>query len=391
MQIILKLTTACNLGCVYCSEGDQPSERMPAEIFFKLVDGLPELLDHVRTREAEFLFHGGEPMLYGRDSLKRLIDYARARLSEYEIKFLMQTNGTLIDDDWIEFFKAEDIHIGISLDGYPEIHDRNRRTKDDQPTAARIIENFDRLRAAGLNVGTLMVLNSDVDPDRLYDFIREHELQPKIHPVIACGRASERRDGGELYQTYVGVMKRLLERALLEDETDIIQPLDEIFNAILGIEPMRECSYNGSCGRNFISVYPDGETGFCGRDNSTRHLTYGNLRAQSPLELYRSINAEKIRGRQQYLQSNDCKNCSDWALCHGGCAFEAVNAFGTLDARYANCAARREFIRWLRTDGLKLLKAKLIREKIKLRRSIAIKKQLLTELDSLTAEATLNA
>ncbi len=380
MQIILKLTTACNLRCSYCSEGDQALERMPEEIFYKTVDELPALLDHVGAKSAEFLFHGGEPMLYGREALKRLIDYARAGLTDYDVKFLMQTNGTLIDDDWIKFFRAEEIGAGISLDGYPEIHDQCRRTKDDRPTAELIIKNIDRLRAEGLNVGTLMVLNSAVNADRLYDFIREHNLQPKIHPVIACGRA---RGHENVCDAYVGVMKRLLARALDEEEPGIIQPLDEIFNAILGLEPMRECSYNGSCGRNFVCIYPDGEVGFCGRDNATRHLTYGNLREQSILELYRSTNAEKIRARQEHLRRNDCAGCSDWELCHGGCAFEAVNAFGTLEAKYPDCAARKNFIGWLRTDGLRMLKAKLVRDKIRLRQSIALQKQLRAELKDL--------
>ncbi len=384
MQIILKMTTACNLNCSYCSEGDQPSRRMPEEIFFKLVNELPPLLDRLPTRDAEFLFHGGEPLLYGRENLTRLIEYAREHLSEYHIKFLMQTNGTLVDDDWIEFFKTNEIGVGVSLDGYPEIHDQFRRTKDDRPTAAIILDNIKKMRAAGLNVGTLMVLNSAVNADKLFDFILEHSLHPKIQPVIACGRAADRRDIVELYTAYVDVMKRLLERSLSVEIPDVIDPLDETLDAIIGSTPLRECAFNGSCGRDFISVYPDGETGFCGRDNAARHFTYGNLRDQSLLELYNSVNAEKIRGRQQYLRSNDCKNCSDWELCHGGCAFEAVNAFGTLEARYPNCSARREFIGWLRTEGLKILKAALIREKKRYRQSIAIKKQLRAEIDSLT-------
>ena len=95
MQIILKMTTACNLNCVYCSEGNQPAKTLPEEIFFKLVDELPPLLEQVGTKDAEFLFHGGEPMLYGRDKLQ-----------------------TLIDDEWIKFFKAEGISPGVSLDDY---------------------------------------------------------------------------------------------------------------------------------------------------------------------------------------------------------------------------------------------------------------------------------
>ncbi len=380
MQIILKLTSACNLNCSYCIEGDRPSERMPEDIFFKSVDDLPSLLEHVQSKDAEFLFHGGEPMLYGRESLRRLIGYARQRLSDFNVKFLMQTNGTLIDDDWIEFLKAEDIHIGISIDGYPEIHDRFRRTKDDRPTAELIIGNMKKLRAAGLNFGTLMVINSAVDADRLFDFIRANDLQPKIHPVIACGRAVGREN---FFGTYVDIMKRLLERSLEAESPGIIQPLDEIIDAILGFAPIKECSFNGSCGRNFICIYPDGVTGFCGRDNSSRHLTYGSLRDHSLLELYLSANAERIRARQQYLAARDCKGCRDWELCHGGCSFEAVNAFGTLEAKYSDCSARKEFMTWLRTDGLQLLKARLIREKRKLRRSLAIKKQLRSEMEDL--------
>ena len=377
MQIILKLTTACNLNCVYCSEGDKPAEILPAEIFYRLVDELPAL-----TSDAEFLFHGGEPMLYGRENLQNLIDYARKTFPA--ARFLMQTNGTLIDDAWIDFFRANNIGVGISLDGYAEIHDKNRRTKTGEPTAEKILANLEKMRGAGLHVGTLMVMNAaeNVDADKLFDFIRANNLQPKIHPVIACGRAAARTDAGNVYAAWVEVMKKLLARAFADRETEIIQPLDETINAILGISPMHECSFNGSCGRNFICVYPDGEVGFCGRDNFARHLAYGSLREKTLAELYNSTNAEKIRARQEYLKSHDCKNCADWDLCHGGCAFEAVNAFGTLDAKYPNCEARKNFIAWLKSDGLKMLKAALVREKIRRRQILSAKKKILGELEN---------
>ena len=383
MQVILKMTTACNLNCVYCSEGDCKPVTLPQEMFFKLVDELPPLLDFLKTKDAEFLFHGGEPMLYGRAELKTLIDYAKNKLSAYNLQFLMQTNGTLIDDDWIEFFKAENISVGISLDGYPEIHDKNRLTKTGEPTAEIILNNLQKLRNANLNAGTLMVLNSaeNVDAVKLFDFIKKYNLQPKIHSVIACGRAENRNDAAEVYTAWIELMKKLLELALAEENPRVINPLDEIFDAILGNSELKECSFNGSCGKNFISLYPDGEVGFCGRDNLARFLTYGNLKEKNLLELYTSANAEKIRARQEYLKANDCKNCADWELCHGGCAFEAVNFFGTLNAKYSNCAERKKFLSWLRTDGLKLLKKSFVREKVRLRQAIKLKQELCRKLE----------
>ena len=384
MQIILKVTTACNLNCVYCSEGDCEPKILPQEIFCKLVDELPSLLDFLKTKDAEFLFHGGEPMLYGRAGLKSLIDYAKKNLPAYNVKFLMQTNGTLIDDDWIEFFKAENISAGISLDGYPEIHDKNRRTKNDEPTAEKILNNLQKLRAAGLNAGTLMVFNSaeNLDADKLFDFIKKYNLQPKIHSVIACGRAANRTDTGKVYAAWIELMKKLFEKSLAEDTPQIIDPLNEIFDAILGVSNMCECSFNGSCGTDFISVYPDGEVGFCGRDNSARFFIYGNLQDKSLLELYNSANAEKIRARQDFLKNNDCKNCTDWKFCHGGCSFEAVNFFGTLEAKYPNCAARKKFLAWLKSDGLKLLKKSFVRQKTKRRKEIKLKQEILREVEN---------
>lgn len=386
MQIILKMTTACNLNCVYCSEGDNAPQNMPKEIFFKLVDDLPAVLEFTKSKDIEFLFHGGEPMLYGRENLKILIDYAKKNLPAYNVKFLMQTNGTLIDDDWIEFFKAEKINPGVSLDGYPELHDKNRRTKNNEPTAKKILNNLQKMRAAGMGVGTLMVLNTSasVDADKLFDFIKEYKLQPKISPVVACGRAAGRKDTDEIYDSWIELMKKLLARAADED-IFAISPFDDILTTMLGVTPMGECAFNGSCGVHFMSVYPDGGVGFCGHDNTTRLLTYGNLRDETLLELYNSANAEKIRARQDYLKNNDCKNCTDWELCHGGCAFEAVNFLGTLETKYPNCAARRKFLAWIRSEGLKFVKAFLIREKERRQNSIETKTKMLDEVDNWTA------
>ena len=386
MQIILKLTTNCNLACTYCSEGDQQSKNLPLEFFKKLVTDLPELMTHIEDRKIEFIFHGGEPMLYGMENLRSLIHFARENSSNIELGFLMQTNGTLIDDEWIKFFKEEQIRVGISLDGYPEIHDSNRRDKNGNPTAQKILDNIRKMRESNLNVGILMVVTKNLDAERLFKFIRENDLNPKIHPVIPCGRASNRIDSMEIYESYVEIMKKLLELSLLEENAKIIDPLDEILDAILGRSPMHECSFSGTCGTKFLSLYPDGEVGFCGRDNLARFLTYGNIQDSTLIELYKSDNAKKIRDRQKILRDGICKNCSDWEFCHGGCAFESINSNGNLNSKYPLCESRRKFLAWLKIDGLKLLKSMLVREKKKHRESLRIKKQIRKRAESITPD-----
>ena len=383
MQIIVKLTTNCNLECVYCSEGLSSMQTLDISIFKKLINELPELLNKYGQKEITILWHGGEPLTVGPKYLSEAMEYAINNLGQdYIVKFLLQTNGTLIDDEWIDIFRKYSVWLGISLVGYQELHEAKRKTITGAPTFELVIDNIEKLRRNNINVATLMVLNTkeNVDIDKLWAFIKKYNLPTKIHPVIACGKAEENKEIMQIYVNYIELLKNLYKRSVNDDEV-IIEPLNEIMNAILGLAPMRECSYNGSCGINFVCLYSDGAVGFCGRKIENREdFIYGNLSDKSILELYESTFADRIRERQEFLKNNSCKNCDYWEMCHGGCSFEALNTFGTLKAKYPNCQTRKELLYFLQTEGLALLKERLLKEKSICREKIAIKQNLLKEL-----------
>ena len=386
MQIIVKLTTDCNFRCVYCSEGDKKSEYLPYSTIKKLIDELPELLDYCEDKDIELLWHGGEPLLVSRTFLEKCMDYAQKKLKKYNLKFLMQTNGYLIDMNWIETFKKYNIGIGISLDGYEELHDKNRITKKGEKTFDKILHNIHVMKEAGLSVGILMVLNTaqKVNVDQLYEFIRRESVSMKIRPVIPCGRASEIKDSEVIYGRYIELLKVLYSKCLENDSSVsfILDPLDELMQAILYDVPVCECSFNGTCGIYFFSLYSDGNIGFCGRSGSAENLIYGNLKDQSLISLYQSVQAQQIRHRQVFLQEHDCKNCDVWKLCRGGCSFEAINWYGTLEHKYPYCAQRKEFIHFLQTEGVKLLKQSLVRRKRVIRGLIKEEKAILEDLEN---------
>ena len=120
--------------------------------------------------------------------------------------------------------------------------------------------------------------------------------------------------------------------------------------------------------------------GFCGRKSDDYNLKYGDLKTESLLNLYHSANAMRIRNRQEYLLENDCKDCDDYALCHGGCAFEATIAYGAPETKFPNCETRKQIILFLKTEGLNILKQFLIKEKRKHLASLRENKRLLEEL-----------
>lgn len=382
MQIIVKLTTNCNLKCVYCSEGDKQSSILPKELLYKAIDDLPVLLNKYAEKDISLLWHGGEPLTVGKKYLAEAMEYAAEKLKDFNLKFLIQTNGTLIDDEWIALFKKFNVSVGVSLDGYKELHDSNRMTKDEEPTFDLIIENIKRLKEAGLNCGTLMVLNTagKIDLDKLIDCIEKYNFQPKIHPVISCGRAAD-TDSIPVYANYIELMKKLYTRCMESDSDIIIEPLNELMDAILDLAPVRECSFNGSCGKDFLCLYTDGNVSFCGRaDNTDTNYLYGNIADKSLTELFESANAQLIRNRQQYLQQHECCNCPYWQFCHGGCSFEAVVNTGKLNSKYSNCEMRKKLIDFLQTEGLDLLKKRLLKQKQRYRLLIKEQEKMLGSL-----------
>ena len=385
MQVIVKLTNACNLRCKYCSEGDyEVVNNLSFSLLQKLVDDLPELLDNIGDNSIDFLWHGGEPLCYPKEMLCQAMDYAIKRLSDkYRVSFSMQSNGTLINGDWIRIIKQYNIHLGISLDGYRELHDSRRVTQDDKPTFQSIVDNILCLRNNGIEVGTLMVLDSasDIDIDELFEVITKYNLTCKIHPVIATGRASGRTDEYEIGKNYVNVMQCLFEKIVESDMNLVIEPIASIMNCILGISNSLECSYDGSCGNKLICLYANGDIGLCGRTKDELPLKYGNLNDNSLYQCYISNNAQRIRERVYYLQQHDCKGCSYFKYCHGGCTFEALNAYGIVEHKYSGCLVKKLLLDYLFGDGLRLMKKALLKQRKVYQESIRIKKSFLEELE----------
>lgn len=382
MQVIVKLTNQCNLRCTYCSEGNPSDKRYLLEaVCQKMLAGLPELLDFCHDRKIDILWHGGEPLVYPREALCRLMDYAQDILSGYHLSFSMQTNGYAVDDDWLEVFRKYSVHVGVSLDGYQELHDQNRRTADGQNSFVKIVSNIQKMQQAGIAVGTLMVLDTtqEIDIDKLLDLSVSVTGNIKIHPVIACGRAENRQDIDLVNQRYVELMKKLFARCVERDDYINISPLRELLEAIIGNTDIGECSYGGTCGKKFICLYSDGEVGACGR--RIRGHEYGSILDRSLLDLYNSPVAQKIRSRDAYLTEHDCQNCRYWKWCHGGCSFEAFNGIGDIFAKNLQCAARKQLIQYIMEDGVSLLKQKLIQRRNAYRKIIKLEKEILKEIE----------
>lgn len=129
-KVTLQLTQNCNMRCDYCAYSGSyynrthNNKRMSLDTAKKAIDFLQS---HSKDRKSvNVAFYGGEPLLE-KELLKESVAYAKKRLSHKKLSFTVTTNGTLLDDDIIEFFIENNFWVMISLDGPKEIHDANRK------------------------------------------------------------------------------------------------------------------------------------------------------------------------------------------------------------------------------------------------------------------------
>lgn len=172
--VIMKLVERCNLNCSYCyyyAPGNADVYARPPKMTPALLDGLIDYIgnavDENDIREVVFAFHGGEPTLAKPDAVSQFCADARDRLvgRVAKVKFAIQTNGVHLPDAWLQVIAAHEIHVGVSLDGDKESHDRHRVDHRGRGSYDRIRENIEKLKpvvaSAGINLVALTVMEPE--------------------------------------------------------------------------------------------------------------------------------------------------------------------------------------------------------------------------------------
>ena len=130
--------------------------------------------------EIFFSWHGGEPLLAGREFFETVVRLQQLyRRSEQKVENWIQTNGTLLDRDWIDFFHRHEWKLSISLDGPCDIHDSQRSYRDGRGTFEDVMSALRLMRANGMEYSVLVVLtrNSVGRVQEIYDFLVKNDIR----------------------------------------------------------------------------------------------------------------------------------------------------------------------------------------------------------------------
>ncbi len=189
LEVILKTVERCNINCSYCYffQGEDKSyKKHPPLISWQTIQNLTTFLikgiRELKIKSIQIDLHGGEPTLQKKADFDRMCQHFRENLSPLvELTLALQTNATLINDEWIELFSRHQVYIGISIDGPKAINDRFRIDHKGLGTYDRTVAGLQKLQAAVYKkkikgVAALCVINPKNNAADLYTHL-VHELK----------------------------------------------------------------------------------------------------------------------------------------------------------------------------------------------------------------------
>lgn len=177
--IILKVAAGCNLGCDYCYEYNKNDDTwklkprlISDDILYHLILRIKEFIKPGEHKPFNIVFHGGEPLLAGFKNLSRILQNLNYELKNYNLKYFIQTNGTLLNKNFLDLFSVYNVKIGISLDGN-EKQNSLRTFKNGKESFHKVIESYKYIKTYNekLLSGILCVINPEDDPIEALEFL----------------------------------------------------------------------------------------------------------------------------------------------------------------------------------------------------------------------------
>ncbi len=270
--------------------------------------------------EITFAFQGGEPTCAGLpffEAFTAVVDAARTR---QRVRYALQTNGYAIDEAWAAFFKRHGVLVGVSLDGYREVHDSLRPDARGQGTHARVMESIGLLREAGVDVNILTVLTAQLArrPQRLYRFIQQQGFE--FVQLIPClPGLDEERDAfsltPELFASFYTAFFRLWLEELKQGTYRSITLFDNVISLFAGMPP-QQCGMLGACAPQFV-VESNGDVFPCDFYVLDRYRC-GNV-ATDDLDAIATSDAMRAFLTEERRPCARCADCPFEGICHRNC------------------------------------------------------------------------
>ena len=332
VHVLAKPTGAiCNLDCEYCfflsKEALYPGDR------FRMSDEtlrsyITQLLEAHPDGEVTIAWQGGEPTLMGVEFFRHAVELAEThRRPGQRLQHTIQTNGTLLSDEWCELFARHDFLVGVSIDGPPELHDRFRVDKRGEATSAKVLAGLELLMTHGVDVNVLCTVNAanQEHPLEVYRYFRD-ELglrHMQLIPIVERDNDTGFQEGDTVTDRSVDpdawgrFLEAVFDEWVVRDVGEVfVQMFDAALASWLSL-PSPVCIFKETCG-DAVALEHNGDLYSCDHFVEPAHLL-GNIGTTTMVELatspkQRAFGQAKLDGLPEY-----CRRCEVRFACNGEC------------------------------------------------------------------------
>jgi uncharacterized protein len=331
-HVLAKPTGAiCNLDCEYCfflsKEALYPGDR------FRMADELldtyvRQLLEAQRVPEVTLAWQGGEPTLMGVDFFRRAVALAeRYRRPDQVVHHTIQTNATLLTDEWCELLKSHDFLVGVSIDGPRELHDRYRVDKRGGPTFGKVMAGLDLLQRHGVEWNVLATVNAanQDHPLDVYRFFRD-DLGARfiqLIPIVERDNDTGFQEGDTVTDRSVApeawgrFLTTVFDEWVRRDVGQVfVSHFDAALASWLGVRPAM-CVFGETCG-DAVALEHNGDLYSCDHFVEPAHLV-GNIGRTHLVELMASPRQRAFGEAKRDTLPRQCRECDVRFACHGEC------------------------------------------------------------------------
>jgi uncharacterized protein len=326
----------CNLDCKYCYFLSK--EMLYPGSHFRMADELLEeytrqYIAAQRVPEVTFAWQGGEPTLMGLDFFKRAVEYQhKYRQPGMRVFNALQTNGTLLDDEWCRFLHEQDVLVGLSLDGPRALHDAYRVDKGGNPTFERVMAAVQRLQQHKFefNILTTVHAANASYPLQVYHFLRDEVKTQFIQfiPIVERDNDTGFQEGDRVTdrsvtgRQYGSFLIAIFDEWVRRDVGRVfVQIFDVALAAWLGERPGL-CIFDETCGQA-LAMEHNGDVYSCDHFVEPRHKL-GNIIDIALVEMVGSEQQWRFGQAKRDTLPRYCRECEVRFVCNGGCPKDRV-------------------------------------------------------------------
>ena len=340
LYVMLKPAGAhCNLACKYCYYLEknnlyQNSHRhlMSDEMLEQFTR---EYIEAQTMPQVLFTWHGGEPLMRSIDFYKKALALQKKYAHGKQIDNVIQTNGTLLTDEWCEFFAQNHWLVGISIDGPQEYHDHYRVTPAGKPSWEKVMQGISLLKKHRVEWNAMAVVNAynAEHPLEFYHFFRDNGCQYlQFTPIVE--RLTEHEDGRTLASLADDREIPLADASITPEQWgnflctifddwvrhDVGKMFVEIFDCTLanwmGVLP-GICAYSKECGHAGVMEH-NGDVYSCDHFVFPEYKL-GNIRDKSLIDMLYGEKQQAFSRLKHTSLPRQCKECDMEFACHGEC------------------------------------------------------------------------